>query len=146
MKPLALLAAGLVSGFITDKPIDSITGKTISFDQDPDITGKTISFDQDPGSISAAGPYLAADVLAATETLERKELVGGKLVLQFRRVTPSTTRFAAYVDPPGPPDVVAVWRETYGVSNGIVVLEKTEHAKVIPQRIVTEQEKVEWPK
>lgn len=66
-------------------------------------------------------------------------LVGGKLLLDFRQDTP-------HFYPEGIQVSAAVWREVYGCSNGIVVLETNITAQYTPAQTATTPEQIEWPK
>lgn len=73
------------------------------------------------------------------------ELKDGKLILSFRRETQSNVVLTS--NPPqysGPS--VEIWRDIYAVSNGVIVMEKTEKANYTPAKTTTEPEKIEWPK
>jgi len=74
--------------------------------------------------------------------LIQKELKGGKLVLGWRLEVDPGIR---YPEGGGPPNTVTVWREVYGASNGVVVLERKENAKVTPARTERAPERIEWP-
>jgi hypothetical protein len=77
--------------------------------------------------------------------LIQKELKDGKLYLGWRSETDPGVR---YPEGGGPPNIIKAWREVYGVSNGIVVLERKEDGAVTPAstKAETTPEKIEWPK
>lgn len=77
--------------------------------------------------------------------LIQKELKNGKLYLGWRSETDPGLR---YPEGGGPPNIIKAWREVYGVSNGIIVLERMEDGAVTPSSSKTETtpEKIEWPK
>ena len=77
--------------------------------------------------------------------LIQRELKDGKLILGFRRETQSNIVLTS--NPPQyPGPTVEIWRDIYSVSNGVIVMEKTEKANYTPSRTTTEPEKIEWPK
>ncbi len=78
-------------------------------------------------------------------TLIEKEIRGGKLYLGWRTEEDPGTR---YPEGGGPPNIIKAWREVYGASNGIVVLERKEDGAVTPASTKSETtpEKIEWPK
>ena len=79
-----------------------------------------------------------------TELIQH-DLKDGKLYLAWRSETGSMIR---YPEGGGPPNTVKAWREVYGCSNGVVVLERKEDGAITPATSKTETtpEKIEWPK
>lgn len=77
--------------------------------------------------------------------LIQRELKDGKLILGFRRENQSNVILTTYPSPSFS-GTVEIWRDIYAVSNGVIVLEKTEQANYTPARTITEPEKIEWPK
>lgn len=79
--------------------------------------------------------------------LTRSELKDGKLILEFRRETPRNIIVAVNCAGGGPlaSNEVEIWRDVYAVSNGVIVLEKTQKAHYSPPVTTTEPEKIGWP-
>ena len=75
------------------------------------------------------------------EVLSR-EIVDGRLVLTLREESGHNIVLAMI--PPQSGMTVRMWRETYGASNGVVVLLGTQEAKVTPQRTHEIPESIDW--
>jgi hypothetical protein len=67
-----------------------------------------------------------------------KTLKDGKLMLDWRRDTP-------HFYPEGTQVSTEIWREVYGCSNGVVVLQTNIVANYRPATTTSTPEKIEWP-
>jgi len=72
------------------------------------------------------------------------DLSGGKLILKYKRTTPSNLVYATYPASPAP-DKIEIWEDVYCSSNGSVVLEKTLPGTYTPSTTQTSPEKYERP-